>query len=253
MRAKPYIWLSGVRRQRAEFRPLRRVGFVPTMFVLTAISLGGHGADLRSITEYPNYFPSATSDADARLRRIGLSSCAGLREERLPQLVYQILGGNPEALGELYVAFAGDVFEVAYRVLGSAHDAEDITGDVFLGMSTALRSYNHSSSCGFMRWLERITVRLAAARANHIETTKEVPLDSVPAPAARPVATIERLALERALQGVTPALRTVFLLKDVEGYAHHEISAMLGISVAASEVRLHRARRALRSILDDAT
>jgi RNA polymerase sigma-70 factor (ECF subfamily) len=165
--------------------------------------------------------------------------------------VHQILSGSPEALGELYVAFADSVFEIAYRVLASAPDAEDIRGDVFLGMPVALRSYNHSSSYGFLRWLEKITVRSAVARANGVEATREVPLDSVGAP-ARPRQTIERLALAQALEALTPALRTVFWLKAVEGHSHCEISAMLGIDVAASRVRLHRARKELRSILGDA-
>lgn len=178
-----------------------------------------------------------------------MSSCPGVPQDRLPQLVHWVLGGSSEALAELYVAYEGCVFDFACRVLGSVPDAEEITGDVFLGMSKALRSYGHSSSCGFMSWLERRTVRLAAARANHIQTISEVPLYSVPAPAARPVLTIDRLALERALEGLTPALRTVFMLKAVEGYAHCEISAILGISVAASQVRLHRARQHLRLVL----
>lgn len=180
-----------------------------------------------------------------------MSSCPGVCEERLPQLVHEVLGGSSEAFAEFYVAYKGCVFEFAYRVLQSVPDAEDITGDVFLGLSKALRSYNDGSGCGFMRWLERSTMRLAVARANHIGTTRKVPLHSVPAPAARPVLTIERLALQRALEGLTPALRTVFMLKVVGGYSHREISAMLKISVAASEVRLHRARKELRSALGD--
>lgn len=138
-----------------------------------------------------------------------------------PQLVHQILGGSSDALGELY------------------------------DMPAALSSYDHGSTCGFVKWLERSTVRLAAARANRIESRREVPLDSVPAPAARRVPTIDRLALEQALEGLTPALRTVFLLKAADGCSHREISAILGISVAASKVRLHRARKELRLILGD--
>lgn len=180
-------------------------------------------------------------------------SCAEVDEERLPQLLHQILGGSSEAVGELYVACEGYVFEVAYRVLGSVPDAEDVTGDVFLGISAALQSYDHSSNFGFMRWLARSTVRLAAARANRIETTREVPLRSAPPPATRPDQTIERLELEQALEGLTPALRTVFLLKAVEGHSHQEISAMLGINIGASQVRLHRARKELRLALGDAT
>lgn len=180
-----------------------------------------------------------------------MSACARVHEERLPRLVREILGGSSDALAELYVACAAFVFEVAYRVLGSVPDAEDVTGHVFLDMPAALRTYDHDSSRGFLRWLERSTVRLAVARADRIEARREVPLHAVPEPAAGRVPTIDGLALERALAGLTPALQTVFLLKEAEGYAHREISAMLGISVAASQVRLHRARRELRSALGD--
>lgn len=180
-----------------------------------------------------------------------MGSCTGIRDERLPQLVHQILGDNSDALAELYGAFASDVFKVAYRVLESVPDAEDITGEVFLGMPAALRSYDHGSTCGFVKWLRRSTVRRAAARATRIESRKEVSLDSVPAPVAGHVPTIERLVLERALEALNPALRVVFLFKAVEGYSHREISAVLGISVTASKVRLHRARRELRLALGD--
>jgi len=180
-----------------------------------------------------------------------MGGCAGIPEERLPHLVRQIQRGSPQALGELYVAFAGDVFEVAHRVLGSTTDAEDVTGEVFLGMSVALRSYDYSSCFGLRRWLEKCTVSLAAGHARRLEATREVSLDSVRAPAARPDHPIDRIALERALVALTPALRTAFELKAVEGYSHREISAMLGIGVGASKVRLHRARKELYSLLAD--
>lgn len=178
-----------------------------------------------------------------------MGSHAGL-DERLPRMVHQILCGSTDAMGELYVAFAEDVFHAAHGVLGSAADAEDVTSEVFLGMSAALQSYDHSSAYGFRRWLETITVRRAAARANGFAATREVPLDSVRTPAARPDRPIDRLALDRALATLTPAVRRVFLLKAVEGYSHQEISGMLGIGVGASKVRLHRARKELHAILD---
>lgn len=182
-----------------------------------------------------------------------MTSRAAVDEERLLQLLHQIHGGRSEAVGELYVACEGYVFEVAYRVLRSVPDAEEVTTDVFLGMSAALQGYDHSSSSKFMRWLARGTVRLAAERANRIEAMKEVPLRAAPMPAVRPDPAILRLALEQALEKLTPALRTVFVLRAVEGFSHREISAMLGINVGASQVRMHRARKELRRILGDAT
>jgi RNA polymerase sigma-70 factor (ECF subfamily) len=60
---------------------------------------------------------------------------------------------------------------------------------------------------------------------------------------------IERITIEDALARLSDEHRTVFLLKEVEGFAHTEIAELLAISVANSEVRLHRARRQLRDLL----
>lgn len=180
-----------------------------------------------------------------------MTSRARISEEFLPRLVHEVRDGSSEALGELYVAFAEDVFSVARRIVRSRPDAEDVTHDVFAGLPNALRSYEHSSGYAFSRWLRKVALRLAVTRANHIETRREVNLGYPSVSAATLDQPIDRLALERALSRLTPGVRAVFLLKVVEGYSHREISAMLGIRVGASEVRLHRARKELRSILRD--
>jgi RNA polymerase sigma-70 factor (ECF subfamily) len=60
-----------------------------------------------------------------------------------------------------------------------------------------------------------------------------------------------REALERALATLPDALRSVFVLKEVEGYSHSEIADLLGIRRGTSEVRLLRAIRRLRQELED--
>jgi RNA polymerase sigma-70 factor (ECF subfamily) len=60
---------------------------------------------------------------------------------------------------------------------------------------------------------------------------------------------LERMSIDSALDRLSDDHRTVFLLKEVEGYDHAEIAELLGISTANSEVRLHRARRQLRDLL----
>jgi RNA polymerase sigma-70 factor, ECF subfamily len=64
-----------------------------------------------------------------------------------------------------------------------------------------------------------------------------------------PSGALERLTLDAALAKLSDDHRTVFLLKEVEGYDHAEIGELLGITTANSEVRLHRARRQLRELL----
>jgi RNA polymerase sigma-70 factor (ECF subfamily) len=62
-------------------------------------------------------------------------------------------------------------------------------------------------------------------------------------------APVDSIALEQALATLSPSLRTVFLLKVVEGYSHDEIAESLGIRRGTSEVRLHRARQSLQQQL----
>lgn len=58
------------------------------------------------------------------------------------------------------------------------------------------------------------------------------------------------MSLHRAVAELNPALRAVLVLKEIEGFSHAEIGDLLDISVGASEVRLHRALRALRVSLE---
>lgn len=60
---------------------------------------------------------------------------------------------------------------------------------------------------------------------------------------------IERIALERALSELPDPLRVVFVLREVHGFKHQEISDMLGIGVEGSKTRLHRAVKQLRERL----
>lgn len=57
------------------------------------------------------------------------------------------------------------------------------------------------------------------------------------------------LELDRALAGLPPGYRAVFVLFDVEGYSHDEIAAILGRSAGTSKSQLHKARTKLRALL----
>ena len=102
-------------------------------------------------------------------------------------------------------------------------------------------------------WLKRVTARVALSRLRANRRRREVAIDVAPAaaalgtPAERGVDDLA--ALRRAIDRLPESLRTVFVLREIEGYSHAEIAATLAISPRASEVRLHRAIRALRAQL----
>jgi len=72
----------------------------------------------------------------------------------------------------------------------------------------------------------------------------ETPLQST-----RRISMVDRLALEKAIAELPPGYRTVFVLHDVEGYEHEEISGLLGVTVGTSKSQLHKARMRLRELL----
>ena len=124
--------------------------------------------------------------------------------------------------------------------------------DLFVGLPEALGRYAEQGQFG--AWLRRVAVRLALSRVRADRRRREEPLDAVadtardPRPAVGDAA-VDRLALERAVAALPEPLRLVFVRREVEGYAHAEVAALLGISRAASEVRLFRAVRRLRELL----
>lgn len=154
-----------------------------------------------------------------------------------------------EALGDLYGRYAGPVYRVALRILGSAAEAEDVLQDVFVGLPGTLKRFDEERDLG--PWLTRVAARVALSHARsrgrrdqrEKSYASELPTEAPPAKLDR------RLRLEQALEKVPDSLRPVLLLKEVEGYSHEEIADLLDITPGASAVRLHRALKILRQAL----
>jgi RNA polymerase sigma-70 factor (ECF subfamily) len=155
--------------------------------------------------------------------------------------------GDARALAALYHRYSRSLMAVAYRLLSSREDAEDVLHDVFVGLPEALRKYDERGR--LQPWLTRVTARVALSRLR-MERAERV-VDVQPDVMANPSRTApeELIALDTAIASLAPSLRAVLVLKEIEGFSHAEIAAMLGISKGASEVRLHRALVALRATL----
>jgi RNA polymerase sigma-70 factor (ECF subfamily) len=156
--------------------------------------------------------------------------------------------GDQSALAELFVEHGDLVYRTALRLTAGRADAEDVTQEVFLRLAGAVAGFT-GEAASFPGWLRRVAVRQALMHLRSGRRRREVSVDGVLGLLAPADAQIDRMAIDVAVARLTEEQRTVFLLKEVEGYAHAEIADLLGISVANSEVRLHRARRALRELL----
>ncbi len=173
-----------------------------------------------------------------------------MREKQLDTgLVSRLRGGDPEALRIVYERHADDVYRVALRTTASSADAYDVTHDVFLGLPEAVARYDMERS--FEAWIRGVTVRTALMRMRTARRRREVSVVQLRTIGVRPEAgaAIDRLTLEKALDRLPQELRTVFVLREVEGMTYQEIADVLGIRKNAAAVRLHRARRRLKDLL----
>lgn len=158
------------------------------------------------------------------------------------------VAGDTAALGELFVEHGDRVYRTALRLTGNGSDAEDITQELFVRLPAALRGFT-GGQASFASWIRRVAVRQALMQLRGARRRREVSVDGVASLVARTDEALERLTIEAALARISGEHRTVFLLKEVEGLDHAEIAELLGISIANSQVRLHRARRELRDLL----
>ncbi len=178
--------------------------------------------------------PHATADLD-------YSSVFHSRLER-------VQANDRTALGELFAEHGDMVFRAAFGLTASRADADDVTQELFVRLPGAVRGFT-GTAANFPGWLRRVAVRQALMHLRGGRRRREVSVESVSALTMPADGVLDRLTIAAALARLSDEHRTVFLLKEVEGYDHGEIAELLGISTANSEVRLHRARRQLRDLL----
>jgi RNA polymerase sigma-70 factor (ECF subfamily) len=154
------------------------------------------------------------------------------------------------AFEALYVSHGARMKSLALNVLGNRSDAEDAVQETFLRAYKNRHSFR--SDAALWTWVYRILLnachdigRSRAARRDSQMVDADVAMN-LPTPAGdNPM----RLTLQRAVDGLPPIYRDVFLLCEVEGYTHREVADILEIPEGTSKGRLFEARRQLKRTL----
>jgi len=144
------------------------------------------------------------------------------------------------------------LFSIAYRMLGSASDAEDVVQDAWLRYRRADPSTIRSPKA----FLTTIVTRLCLDRLKSARTSREeyigpwLPEPVLTSEMEGPDTRLQRaesvtLAFLVLLEKLSPEERAVFLLKDIFEYEHSEIADMLGTTPENSRQLLHRAKARL--------
>jgi len=193
------------------------------------------------------------------------SDLAGLTDEAL---VVRAQGKDVAAFEELLARYEEKLYRLAMRFVRNESDAQEILQDVFLSAWRKLPGFEGRAQFG--SWMYRVTVNAALMFLRSRNRHPEVMLDDLEPGllskateqsshgssedwSKRPDEQLQSEELRRHIQAAVDALpdglRTVFLVRDVEGLSTEETAEVLGMSLPAVKTRLHRARLALREAI----
>ncbi len=180
-------------------------------------------------------------------------------------LVNAVRNGDESAFEELVRRYDGKLYRVAQGIIHNHEDAEEVVQAAFL--KAYLNLYRFQRNSKFSTWLVRIALNESFMKLRKRRGILEQSIDSnvlsdsdstrlpfdvadwAPNPEAQYRATELREILISTLQRLTPALKIVFVLRDIEEYSLSETSEILNLSATAVKTRLSRARLQLREEL----
>ena len=168
----------------------------------------------------------------------------------LQQLLIHIAGGEGEALAELYQRTRSAVYGLALSYLKNAHDAQDLTQDVYVQVWDRAEQYRLTGSP--MGWLLAVCRNLCLMRLRREErhaALSEEEWDAIPARECGLDAD-ERTLLQGALASLADEERRIVLLHAVTGLKHREIAALLELPLPTVLSKYHRALKKMRSFLE---
>ncbi len=169
-----------------------------------------------------------------------------------------------EALEALFGQYADPVYRLAVGLTRDPHQAEDVVQDTFLAVIKNRQAFENRSSLStwiyriaYNACIDRLRARIDLAMPSDDLTGDEDETAFLPQQFIEWRWTPEQMAadleirreLDSAIAKLSPSLRAVFILRDIQELSIEETARITGISAAAVKVRLHRARLALRESL----
>jgi RNA polymerase sigma-70 factor (ECF subfamily) len=167
-------------------------------------------------------------------------------------VISRVLAGDRDSFAVLIGRYSDPLYRHALGMTGSPDVAEDILQTSFI------KAFHHLGEVRgrFDAWLFRIVANgckdwLKNIRRSHLSYDE----DDQPSTFASPDEDLDRTELRQdldaALAQLAPSLREAFIMKHVEGRSYEDMADLLGTTVGALKMRVHRAREALQTLLEE--
>lgn len=161
----------------------------------------------------------------------------------------------PPSWEDVVSVHSARVYRLALRLTGNAHDAEDLTQDVFVRVFKSLHRFQPGT---FEGWLHRITTNLFLDSARRRQRIRFDGLtdgadERLPGAEQPPGERVADADLEHdvaaALAALSPEYRACVVLCDIEGLSYDEVALVLDVKLGTVRSRIHRGRAQLREAL----
>jgi len=182
------------------------------------------------------------------------------------EMVARLREGDDAAYEEIVGQYAGRMLATARRFLTNDEDALDAVQEAFVSAFKAIDRFDGRAKLG--TWLFRITVNASLARLRSRRRNAECSIEDLlprfqadghqTRPAAGWSESADRLlereelrcAVRMCIDSLPADYREIVILRDLEEYDTETVSRLLQVSTSVVKTRLHRARQALRTLLD---
>ena len=157
---------------------------------------------------------------------------------------------NDEKKVEIFKRHRARLFGIAYRMLGTHAESEDILQEGFIKVFKKLESYRGDGS--FEGWIRRIFVNTAIEhfrRKRYLQPVTEKEENTLEGNYLSVLDDLAERDILALVQQLSPGYRTVFNMYVVEGYTHKEIGDIMGISEGTSKSQLSRAKIILQDLV----
>ena len=177
-----------------------------------------------------------------------------------------LLRGDEEAFEYLVVQESPRLYTVIFRILGDEEESQNILQETFLQAFQRMDTFRKESK--LTTWLYAIGINLARAslrKSKRLSSLNDQDVERMQPSFSKgmflesphhwdPLKLAEQSDRHRLVHQAIVKLpedyKTIVILRDIEEHSTDEVAKMLGITSGAVRVRLHRARGALRSMLD---
>ena len=174
-------------------------------------------------------------------------------------LINRFKEGDTSAFGEIVLKYQDKVYNLCRHMLRNAEDAEDAAQDVFLKAYQALPKFQPDAS--LYTWLYRIATNTCidykrkpifeSLFGDNGEGERLVHDRASETPSPEKLYQLKQIdeALKESLEKLSPKLRAIIVLKEIEELSYEEIADALEISMGTVKSRIARAREELQKLM----